>query len=327
MKKRIVSEFAFQAARLLVLSITGVCLVFLALVGCVLEKESTQSKTERLNVVVSLFPLYDFARAIAGDRADVRLLLPSGSEPHAFEPRPGDMARISGSALFIYTSPIMEAWAARVAQAVDGNRTKMIEAGKGVRYHPISSSDGDSHAHDHAGSLDPHIWLDFSIDQRIVDNILAGFVAADPINAPFYQANADILKARLEYLDARFRDGLKSCERRDFFHGGHYVFGYLARRYNLNYHALSGSSSESEPSAAHMISMVQEIKRAGIRYIFAEELLSPRLTETLAKEAGVGTLKLHGAHNLSRDAFQRGVSFFDLMDDNLSSLRKGLACR
>ena len=327
MKMRITSEPGFLPDFRALLSIISACLIFFVLVACVPEKESSQPKTERLNVVVSLFPLYDFARAIAGDRADVRLLSPPGSEPHAFEPRPGDMARISGAGLFIYTSPLMEPWAARVKRAVDGNRTRMIEAGKGVRYHPVSSNEDERHSHSHAGALDPHIWLDFSIDQLIVDNILAGFVAADPDNATFYQANAEILKARLQDMDARFRDGLKSCAHREFFHGGHYVFGYLARRYNLNYHALNGASSESEPSAAHMMSMIREIKRAGISHIFAEELLSPRLTETLATEAGVGTLKLHGAHNLSRDDFQRGVSFFDLMDDNLSSLRKGLTCR
>jgi zinc transport system substrate-binding protein len=112
-----------------------------------------------------------------------------------------------------------------------------------------------------------------------------------------------------------------------FLHGGHFTFGYLARRYGLEYRSLSGLSSESEPSAARMAAMVRQIRSSGVRYLFAEELLSPRLTETLANEAGVAVLKLHGAHNLGRDDVQRGVGFIALMEQNLVNLQKGLACR
>ncbi len=95
----------------------------------------------------------------------------------------------------------------------------------------------------------------------------------------------------------------------------------------MEYHALSGISSDSEPSAERMAALVREIRSSGARYLFAEELLSPRLTETLAQEAGVGVLMLHGAHNLSRDDMSRNVTFFDLMERNLEQLQKGLECR
>ena len=95
----------------------------------------------------------------------------------------------------------------------------------------------------------------------------------------------------------------------------------------MEYHALSGVSSDSEPSAARMAAIVGEIRSSGTKYLFAEELLSPRLTETLAQEAGVGVLMLHGAHNLSRDDLSQNVTFFNLMERNLEQLRKGLQCR
>jgi zinc transport system substrate-binding protein len=131
----------------------------------------------------------------------------------------------------------------------------------------------------------------------------------------------------LAALDQRYRDGLSSCATRVFLHGGHYTFGYLARRYGLEYTSLSGVSSESEPSASRMAAMVRQIRSSGVRYLFAEELLSPRLTETLANEAGVEVLKLHGAHNLGKDDVQRGVGFIGLMEQNLANLQKGLVCR
>jgi len=326
MKKRVINiTDSIFARRLLIILCAGLVSLFVA---CAQENGTDRSKPGRLTVVTSLFPLYDFARTIAGGRAEVNLLMPPGVEPHGFEPRPDDMLRISRAGLFIYTNPFMEPWAEKVIRGNDGGRTRVVEAGKGAAYQAAILEDGDDHAHDdHPGGLDPHIWLDFGIDQLLVDNILAGFVAADPPNAAFYRANAALLKNRLADLDNRYRDGLKSCASRDILHGGHYAFGYLARRYDLRYRSLSGVSSESEPSAARMAAMLRSIRKSGVHYLFAEELLSPRLAETLAKEAGVEVLRLQGAHNLSRDEFQRGVGFIALMDDNLASLRKGLACR
>jgi zinc transport system substrate-binding protein len=300
--------------------------------GCTREKSPTSSK---LQVVTTLFPLYDFARIIAGDRAEVTMLLPPGMEPHSFEPKPNDIIRISQAGLFIYTNRYMEPWAETILKGIDRQRLRVVDAGQGVNYLKASSAENGheheghgNHAADvHAGVMDPHIWLDFGNAALMVDTILAGFVAADPANAASYRAHATELKGRLTALDQRYRDSLSSCATREFLHGGHYTFGYLARRYGLEYRSLSGISSESEPSAARMAAMVGQIRSSGVRYLFAEELLSPRLTETLAAEAGVAVLKLHGAHNLGKDDIQRGAGFIGLMEQNLVNLQKGLACQ
>ena len=152
-------------------------------------------------------------------------------------------------------------------------------------------------------------------------------IAADSANASVYRQNAETLKKLLLTLDDLYKNSLTECATRKLLHGGHYTFGYLAGRYKLEYHALSGVSSDSEPSAERMAALVKEIRKSGAMYLFAEELLSPRLTETLAQEAGVGVLMLHGAHNLSRDDMSKNISFFDLMDRNLENLQKGLQCR
>lgn len=289
----------------------------------------TPAAAGKLQVVTTLFPLYDFARSIAGERAEVTLLLPPGMEPHSFEPKPDDMVRIARAGLFVYTNPIMEPWAARVIQGVAQGTVRVVDAGRGVAYQKVAP-DGDDDGHDHghhAGGLDPHIWLDLGNARLMVNSILDGFTNADPANAAYYRNNASLLRSRLDDLDRRYFEGLSSCRRREFLHGGHYTFGYLARRYNLSYRSLSGVSSESEPSAARMAGMVRLIRESGGQYLFAEELLSPRLTETLAAEAGVRVLRLHGCHNLGRDDFRAGLTFISLMEQNLANLRKGLACR
>jgi zinc transport system substrate-binding protein len=238
--------------------------------------------------------------------------------------------QIGKSGLFVYTSPVMEPWAGTIIKGVDRRKLRVVEAGQGVSFQKVPPDDDHDHDHggqSHAGGLDPHIWLDFGNALLITDNILAGFTAADPANADYYRANAATLKAQLTKLDQQYRAGLAACETREFLSGGHYTFAYLAHRYGLNYHSLSGVSAESEPSASRMTAMVRRIKQSGIRYLFAEELLSPRLTEILASEAGVSVLKLQGAHNLGRDEFQSGVTFVRLMEQNLANLQKGLSCR
>lgn len=303
-------------------------LLLIAVSGC---HRQEQKPLVGLQVVTTLFPLYDFARTIGGDKAQVTMLLPPGVEPHTFEPRPDDMVRISQAGLFIYTNPYMEPWAEKVVKGIDSKSLRIVDAGRLVHYSSVVSGDEDHHEatgsgkHDHKG-MDPHIWLDFKNASLMVDSILEGFIASDAVNADLYRKNAEKLKVRLAALDQRYEKGLSSCATRKLLHGGHYTFGYLAKRYNLDYHALSGVSSDAEPSASQMVKLVKEIKSSGARYLFAEELLSPRLTETLAKEAGVGVLMLHGAHNLSRDDLTRGVTFFDLMERNLERLQKGLGC-
>ncbi len=300
------------------------------LIGC---KKTEVKPAAGLQVVTTLFPLYDFARTIAGDTAQVTMLLPPGVEPHTFEPKPEEMIRITRAGLFIYTNRYMEPWAEKIISGLGSKTLRVINAGERVTYRGASGKDGhagvrgnDEQSHDRK-EMDPHIWLDFTNAAHMVDTILDGFVAADRTHSAQYRHNAEVLKARLATLDQHYRDGLKTCSTRKILHGGHYTFGYLAARYNLDYHALSGISSDSEPSAERMIALVREIKSSGANYLFAEELLSPRLTETLAKEAGVGVLILHGAHNVSRDDLDRNVSFFDLMERNLERLQKGLSCR
>jgi zinc transport system substrate-binding protein len=319
MKTRIIAGVIFIA-----------CCAALLFAGC---KNTEVKPVAGLQVVTTLFPLYDFARTIAGDKAQVTMLLPPGVEPHTFEPKPEDMIRISRAGLFVYTSKYMEPWAEKIITGIGSKTLRVVNSGERVTYrsgageddHHDQKPDG-AHDHDHKG-MDPHIWLDFANAARMVDSILEGFIAADPGNGGVYRLNAEALKTRLAALDERYRRSLSSCTSRKLLHGGHNTFGYLAHRYDLEYHALSGISSDSEPSAERMVALVREIRSSGAKYLFAEELLSPRLTETLAQEAGVGVLMLHGAHNLSRDDLARGATFFDLMDRNLELLQKGLQCR
>jgi zinc transport system substrate-binding protein len=175
--------------------------------------------------------------------------------------------------------------------------------------------------------MDPHIWLDFSNARIMVDNVLAGLVAGDPANRAYYEANAASYKAQLADLDQRFRSGLSPCPKRVFLHGGHFAFGYLAQRYGLRYQSAYAVNADAEPTPARLADLIKQMRANGLQHVYTEELLNPRVAETIARETGATLLMLHGAHNISKEDFDRGATFLALMEQNLKNLRTGLQCR
>lgn len=309
-----------------------VAMVFMA--GCP-ASEKPAARTVRPLLVTTLFPLYDFARSMAWDRMEVVLLLPPGVEPHHFDPRPEDIARIQQAALFVYTGGFMEPWAERVLVGVDRKKLLVLAAADGISLMSMeengqgSSGKGEEdhkeHGHGEHG-VDPHVWLDFDNDRIMVERIAAALSQVDPAGARLYSQRSAVLMKKLADLDRRYREGLAFCESRVVIHGGHNTFGYLGRRYKLTYLAAAGVSAEVEPTPRRLAELVNLVRSNKSRAVFSEELLSPRIAEVISRETGATVLKLHGAHNVTRYELARGVTFFDLMEENLKNLRTGLVC-
>lgn len=305
------------------------------LAGCP-APEKPAAKAARPLVVTTLFPLYDFVRSVAGERMDVVLLLPPGVEPHHFDPRPEDIARVQQAALFVHTGGFMEPWAERVLAGTDRAKVQVLAAADGVSLMKIEENKGqgsrakgqEEHKdHDHGEhGVDPHVWLDFGNDRIMVERIAAALSRVDPGGAQLYRQRSGELVKRLDDLDRRYREGLSSCASRVVIHGGHNTFGYLGRRYNLTYLAAAGVSAEVEPTPRRLVELVRLVRSNNSKAVFSEELVSPRIAQTISSETGATVLKLHGAHNVAKDELARGVTFFDLMDENLKNLRTGLSC-
>jgi zinc transport system substrate-binding protein len=279
----------------------------------------------KVRIVATVFPLREFAAAIAGDRGEAVLLLPPGAGVHTWQPRPADLSRLAQADLLLYIGANLEPWLAGLLRALPEGRLRALEAAAGLPL--LEAADDDEPAGRAHGALDPHVWLDFDLDVRIVQKIAEELSLIDPEGRDQFKANGDRLAGRLRDLDGRFREGLSGCSSRNIVLAGHAAFGYLARRYGLVQTALYGLSPDAQPRPDDLMKAVDFCRQNGIRTIFFENSVSPDLSRVLAREIGGKILVLQAGHNLTRDQQDRGLSFFELMEENLQSLRTGLGCR
>ncbi len=282
-------------------------------------KPRAKTGSEKISIITTLFPSYDLAKTIGGDKVDVFLLLPPGVEAHAYEPKPSDVAKINNADIFVYTGEFMEPWVQDIIKSLT-QKVKVVNVSFGVNL--ISAEEREE---DHSG-VDPHIWLDFANAKIMAENITKALVEVDPANTDYYQHNLQSYQDKLTELDNKYKNTLSFCQTKTIVYGGHYAFGYLAKRYGLNYIAAQGFAPDSEPSAKDLINLVEQIKKNNIEYLFYEELTSPKIAQTLAQETNVKLLLLNGAHNLSSDDYNSGVTFISLMEKNLTNLAIGLKC-
>jgi zinc transport system substrate-binding protein len=291
------------------------------------EAQAPGSSPKKLTIVTTLFPLYEFAKAVAGDKAEVKLLLPPGVEPHSFEPKPDDMVRVSKADLVVYTNEFMEPWAVKMLKTI-ATKPVIVDCSKGVALIKSGPEEdaGPAHEGEHHGGVDPHIWLDFTNAQIMVQNIADGLIAKDPANKAFYQANAQAYQQELKKLDQDYQVGLGNCAKRVFLHGGHFAFGYLAKRYGLSYRSAQAINPDSEPTPSKIAELIREMRSNGLKFVYSEELLSPATAEMIAKETGATVLPINAAHNISKEDFDKKVTFLSIMRQNLVQLRKGLQC-
>ncbi len=302
-------------------------LIFFIFTSCEKRDAKTQERTKKISIVTSLFPLYDFAREIAKDRANIIMLLPPGMETHSFDPRPSDISALHNADVFIYTNIYMEPWVENILKGISNQNLLIIDSSIGVNF--LKAEDHHAHKKKHKhGLLDPHIWLDFSNARIMIDNISEGLIKKDPNNADFYRNNAERYKTRLVEIDDKFKKSLTNCKKDIFISGGHLSFAYLAKRYNLRYiSAYDSLSPETEPKPKSLTKIIATIKQQELGHIFYEELITPRIAETISKETGVSLLMLNAAHNISKDEFASGATFTSLMEKNLQNLMVALQCQ
>jgi zinc transport system substrate-binding protein len=264
-------------------------------------------------VVATIYPLWDFSRQVAGDRAEVVALVPPGVEPHDWEPSPRDVSQVQRATVFVHTGTTVDTWARKLL--VDPkSRSTVVDASRGLSMLT------------RGGASDPHVWLDPALARAQVEAIATGLGQADPAGRAIYDENAKRFNARLEALDQAFATGLEHCARREIV-TSHAAFAYLARRYRLVQVPLMGLAPEAEPSPADVAAIIKTARGLKVTHIFFEPLVSPRLAETLSREIGATPIALNPVEGVTKEEAAAGKGYVELMEANLANLRTALGCR
>lgn len=291
----------------------------LMLCGCTAQPEKPHDET-KLQIVCTSFPAYDFAREIAGDRAELTLLIKPGSEVHSYEPTPKDMIRIQESDLFICNGGESEQWA-KTLVTPELNTIYMMDCVDTVE----ESTDGIYNAEDGEPELDEHVWTSPLNAIKISEEICNALCKLDTDNAEAYKTNFAAYKAQLMALDREFRQVIKNSGKHTLVFADRFPMRYFALEYGLDcYAAFPGCSSETEPSAktvAYLIDRVREDKIPAVLYM---EFSNQKMADVICEDTGCKKLPFYSAHSVSAEQFEQGVSYLDLMRINLNSLKEAL---
>ena len=327
----------------LVLSLlTGMC------AGCSPAADVDDGK---ISIVATVFPQYDFARQIAGDRADVKLLLKPGMEAHSYEPSPKDMIRIAKCDLFLNVGGESESWLDAVLESAANDHMRIVsamdcvevieeETAEGMQSrehhheHPAhdddeeetaSDSDHDHHHDEEEEEYDEHVWTSPMNAIAIVNAINNALCELDPDNADYYCANTDAYVAELVALDSEFREVVLGAERNLIVFGDRFPLLYFVREYGLDYYAaFPGCAAETEPSAATVAFLIDTVKRERVPIVFYIELSNHKVADAIAECTGTKARQFNTCHNISADDFKAGESYVSLMRANVGVLREAL---
>jgi zinc transport system substrate-binding protein len=230
----------------------------------------------------------------------------------------------------------MEPWAHALIESIDPNRTHVIDMSTGIELMAANhEEDTEDKAEtgtettteeDHEeGEYDPHYWLDPNNAIIMVESITTALVEAMPENQAIFEANAAELISALETLDRDFTTAFDKTQSKTILSGGHFAFGYFAKRYGLdNMSPYVGFSPDAEPTPKRIADLIDTIESTKAKAIFFEELIDPRVATIISEEAGVEMLLLHGAHNISKDELTGGITYIEIMKGNLERLKIGL---
>ena len=296
------------------------------LTGCGTQPADTAAGDGRLRVLTSFYPMYDFACKIGGDCINVTNMVPSGTEPHDWEPSTNDLKSLEKADVFIYNGADMEPWADDLLVS-RSDKLRVVEASENVE---LRTTDGEhEHAHEHEGAdhhhgdFDPHVWLDPENAKIEMEAIRDALCAADPENSTVFQSNYEKYAAELDALDAEFREKLSSLPNRTIV-VAHEAFGYLCDAYDLTQVGIEGLSPDSEPDPGRMAEVIDFVREHSISTIFFEELVSPKVAEAIASETGAQAKMLSPLEGLSDEQAAAGADYFSVMHDNLAALMEAL---
>lgn len=306
----------------------GLAALCLLLSLCACSGGGEHKDDGKVTVVASAFVQYDFARAVAGERAEIKLLLKPGEEAHTYDPTPADMIAIADCDVFLFGGGESDSWIERVLDSVDTSEKQLVammdvcaaveeETSEGMQ---VGLKDDDGEA-----EYDEHVWTSPKNAAEIVKAVCSALCAADPENAGIYGENAENYTEKLMELDAEFRDIADSCGGGTLIFGDRFPLIYFVREYGLDYYAaFPGCASNAEPSAKTVAFLTDRVREEKIPIVFQIELSNGKTAAAIAEGAGARVETFYTCQNISRDDFDAGETYLSIMSRNLETLKEAL---
>ena len=315
------------------------------------KKDKGDNTKGKLKIVTTIFPEYDITRAIAKDKVDLELMIKPGVDVHSFTPTPQDIKTVQNSNIFVYGGTEHDKWVENLTKSIDMKNKKVVKLVDGIQQLEEESVDGmkhehhhddekeDEHNHDHKHEkkdehdhkdesekeLDPHYWTSPKNAIQMVKTITNALVEKDPDNAEFYKENAKNYIKQLEGVNKELHDVVDNAKIKKVVIADRFPFRYLFKDLGLEYRALfSGCSVESTASAGQIKKMVDYVKENKIPVVYHIEMGKGELAETVAKNSGAKVKLLHSIHTVTKEDFDKGVTYIDLMKQNVEALKEGL---
>ena len=280
------------------------------LIGCGGNQNSqttNEDDSKNIKIMVSVYPLKEFADKIAGDKAEITTMVPDNMEPHDYEPKTRDFQSLMKSDAFIYNGLGLESWVDEVNNVIENKDVLIVDSSDGIDVR----KEGDI--------IDPHCWLSLKEAQKQAENIKNTLVELDNDNKDYYEQNYELFANELEDLYNEYKEKFDSIENKNFV-TGHAAFGYLCRDFGLQQKSVENLLSEGEPTPKQLEELVTFCKENNIKTIFSESLASPKVSETLAKEVGAEVVPI-----LSLESNEDGKSYIEAMRYNLEEIYKCLS--
>ncbi len=305
------------------------------------EKKSSNDSPDKLSIVTTIFPQYDFARQIAGDHAELTMLLGPGEESHTFEPTPQDIIDIQNADIFICVGGESEEWVDDILGSFDTDDMKIIsmidivdvveeEIVEGMEDHEEDDNDSNSETKDTADSsegkeYDEHVWTSIDNAQVITQAITDALCEKDEANTAFYTGNCERYLSELSSLKKEFNRVVKNAERNTIVFGDRFPLRYFADEFELEYYAaFPGCAEQSEPSAGTVAFLIEKVREEDIPVVFYLELSNGKVAKTIAESSDAQAMQFNSCHNVTMDQFLDGVTYVDLMSENVEALEKAL---
>jgi zinc transport system substrate-binding protein len=309
--------------------ILSVILMMAALSACSKKEEQANADNEKISVIATIFPEYDFLRQIAGEHINLSMLLAPGAESHSYEPTPQDILNVQNSDMFVYVGGDSDAWVSSILDSMDKSKMKIVTLMDCVDLVEEETTEGmEAEAEEEDAEepeMDEHVWTSPKNTILIVQKLCDELCAVDPDNAEDYQENTKNYIKKLEDLDSEFQEVVDHAVRKEIVVGDRFPFRYFVDDYGLTYYAaFPGCSTDTEASAATVAFLIDKIKEDKIPVVFHIELSNEQMCDSICSATGAKKELLNAVHNISKDEFKAGVTYLDLMEHNVEVLKEAL---